>query len=179
MYRIVASIISLQQHLDSLANHTIIYRPRVCPHCSFGQLWRHGCYERKADRTGSTLGSLNPIPIPRFLCRGCHQTCSRLPECIPPRRWYHWAIQQAVLLTLLTECSLRRCSKQCGLDRHTIRRWWSGLQERHPEFALFLRMRFPELGRSIDFSAFWQNCWQSMSLSQAMAWLDWQGVIVP
>jgi hypothetical protein len=179
MYRIVASIISLQQHLDSLANHTIIYRPRVCPHCSFGQLWHHGCYERKADRTGSTMGSLNPIPIPRFLCRGCHQTCSRLSECIPPRRWYHWAIQQAVLLTLLTECSLRRCSKQCGLDRHTIRRWWSELQERHHEFALFLRMRFPELGRSIDFSAFWQNCWQSMSLSQAMAWLDWQGVIVP
>jgi len=50
MYRIVASIISLQQHLDSLANNPVIYRPRVCPHCSFGQLWCHGCYERKADR---------------------------------------------------------------------------------------------------------------------------------
>jgi transposase-like protein len=179
MYRIVASINSLQQHLDSLANHPIIYRPRVCPHCSFGQLWRHGCYLRKADRTGATSSSLNPIPIPRFLCRGCHQTCSRLPECIPPRRWYHWVIQQAVLLMLLTECSLRRCAKQCGPDRHTVRRWWRELQERHHEFAWLLRMRFPELGRSVDCSAFWQNCWQSMSLSQAMAWLDREGVIVP
>jgi hypothetical protein len=151
MYRIVASINSLQQHLDSLANHPIIYRPKVCPHCSFGELWRHGC----------------------------HQTCSRLPECIPSRRWYHWVIQQAVLLMLLPECSLRRCAKQCGPDRHTVRRWWRELQERHHEFAWLLRMRFPELGRSVDCSVFWQNCWQSMSLSQAMAWLDREGVIVP
>lgn len=42
MNRIVASITSLQQHLDLLANNPIIYRPRVCPHCSFGQLWCHG-----------------------------------------------------------------------------------------------------------------------------------------
>jgi hypothetical protein len=40
-------------------------------------------------------------------------------------------------------------------------------------------MRFPELGRSVDFTAFWQNCLQAMSLSQAMAWLDREGVIVP
>ena len=70
MYRIVASIISLQQHLDSLANNPIIYRPRVCPHCSFGQLWCHGCYERKADRQASASDSLNPIPIPRYLLPG-------------------------------------------------------------------------------------------------------------
>jgi hypothetical protein len=82
-------------------------------------------------------------------------------------------------VTLLTECSLRRCSKQCGLDRHTVRRWWSELKEHHPAFALFLRMRFPELGRSVDFTDFWQNCLHSMSLSQAMAWLDREGVIVP
>lgn len=179
MYRIVASITSLQQHLDSLANNPIIYRPRVCPHCSFGQLWCHGCYERKADRTGSASDSLNPIPIPRYLCQGCYQTCSRLPECIPPRRWYNWPLQQIVILSLLAECSLRRCSKQCGLDRHTVRRWWSELNEHHHEFALILRMRFPELGRSVDFSTFWQKCLQSMSLSQAMAWLDREGVIVP
>jgi transposase-like protein len=179
MYRIVASIISLQQHLDILASNPIIYRPRVCPYCSFGQLWCHGCYERKADRVGSASDSLNPIPIPRYLCPGCHQTCSRLPECIAPRRWYNWTIQQLVILTLLTDCSLRLCSQQCNLDRHTVRRWWHELQEHHHEFALFLRMRFPELGRSANFTTFWQNCLQAMSLSQAMAWLDREGVIVP
>jgi len=179
MYRIVASIISLQQHLDLLAKNPAIYRPRTCPHCSFGRLWCHGCYERKSDRNGSASDSLNPIPIPRFLCQGCHHTCSRVPECIAPRRWYSWAIQQAVLLMLLTKSSLRRCSQHCGLDRQTIRRWWSSLHERHYEFGLFLRMRFPELGRSVDFTGFWQNCLQAMSLSQAMAWLDREGIIVP
>jgi transposase-like protein len=179
MYRIVASINSLQQHLDLLTSNPAIYRPSVCPHCSFGRLWCHGYYERKADRPCSASGSLNPIPIPRFLCQGCHQTCSRLPESIAPRRWYNWAIQQAVLLTLLAESSLRRCSQLCGLDRHTIRRWWSALHNRHHEFELLLRMRFPELGRSVDFTDFWQNCLQAMSLSQVMAWLDREGVIVP
>jgi hypothetical protein len=80
---------------------------------------------------------------------------------------------------LLTDRSLRLCSQQCSLDRHTVRRWWNELHEHHYEFALFLRMRFPALGRSVDFTAFWQNCLQSMSLSQAMAWLDREGVIVP
>jgi hypothetical protein len=40
-------------------------------------------------------------------------------------------------------------------------------------------MRFPELGRSVDFTDFWQNCLQTMLLSEAMAWLDREGVIVP
>jgi hypothetical protein len=82
-------------------------------------------------------------------------------------------------LTLLVECSLRRCSRQFGLDRHTVRRWWNELNEHHHAFAFSLRMRFPELGRSVNFTDFWQNCLQSMSLSQAMAWLDRAGVIVP
>jgi hypothetical protein len=79
----------------------------------------------------------------------------------------------------LTGCSLRGCSKQCRLDRRTIRRWWNELHEHHHKFEWSLRMRFPELGRSVDFTRFWQNCLQAMSLSQAMAWLDREGVIVP
>jgi hypothetical protein len=102
-----------------------------------------------------------------------------LPECIPPRRWHNWTQQQIVILVLLTESSMRHCSSQCGLDRHTIRRWWNELNEHHHEFALFLRMRFPELGRSVDFTDFWQNCLQTMPLSAAMAWLDREGIIVP
>lgn len=179
MKRIVASILTLQQHLDSLSRQPILYRPTVCPNCSFGKLWCHGCYERKADRQSLSSESLNPIPIPRYLCRGCGHTCSRLPECIAPRRWYHWTIQQAIILMLLSGCSLCGCSRWCGLDRRTLRRWWSGLNARHHVFQWFLRARFPELGRSVDFADFWRLCLQAMPLSQAMAWLDGEGVIVP
>ena len=31
---------------------------------------------------------------------GCRRTCSRLPLCIAPRRWYDWALQQVVLQNL-------------------------------------------------------------------------------
>ncbi len=179
MKRIVASILTLQQHLDSLSNQPILYRPIACPNCSFGKLWCHGCYERKADKQSLNSESLNPIPIPRYLCRGCGQTCSRLPECIAPRRWYDWAIQQAIILMFLSGCSLHGCSRQCGLDRRTLRRWWTELQVRHHEFQLFLRARFPELGRSIDFADFWRQCLQAMPLSRAMYWLDREGVVVP
>lgn len=179
MKRIVASILTLQQHLDSLDQQPIVYRPPACPNCAYGKLWRHGCYSRKADRHSPASASLNPIPIPRYLCPGCHRTCSRLPECLSPRRWYDWTMQQMAILMLLSGCSLRDCGRQCGLDRHTIRRWWLGLQARHHEFALFLRARFPELGRSGDFVGFWRHCLQTMSLSRAMAWLDHDGVLVP
>jgi transposase-like protein len=179
MNRIVALILTLQQHLDSLVSKPVIYRPSACPNCSFGKLWCHGCYERKADRYSPTSESLNPIPILRFLCLGCHKTCSRLPECIAPRRWYDWTIQQVVLLALLNGRSIRRCSQEYNLARRTISRWWRELQERSHEFELFLRARFPELGRSVDFADFWQNCWQAMPLSRAMYWLDREGVVVP
>jgi hypothetical protein len=53
------------------------------------------------------------------------------------------------------------------------------LNEHSQVFEWRLRSRFPELGRTVNFEAFWQNCLQSMSLSQAMAWLDREGVIVP
>jgi transposase-like protein len=179
MQRIVPAILSLQQHLDSLEREPLIYRPAVCPHCGLARLWGHGCYERKADRGSSGSRTLNPIPIPRFFCQGCRQTCSRVPECVAPRRWYGWAVQQVVLLMLLGGCSLRRCSAQSGFDRRTVRRWWIWLCGRGEEFGFWLRARFPELGRAADFSGFWQACWQTMPLSRAMAWLDRDAVAVP
>ncbi|MBK9442558.1 MAG: hypothetical protein IPN53_15175 [Comamonadaceae bacterium] len=30
----------------------------------------------------------NPVPILRYLCNACKHTCSRLPACIAPRRWF-------------------------------------------------------------------------------------------
>jgi hypothetical protein len=98
---------------------------------------------------------------------------------VAPRRWYDWALQQMVLLMLLSGGSLRRCSAQSGLDRQTVRRWWAWLRERSDEFGLFLRARFPGLGRAVDFCGFWRGCVDAMPLSGAMAWLDREGVVVP
>jgi hypothetical protein len=63
------------------------YRPDSCPHCRLAGLWCHGCYYRKADRSAG-VESHNPVAVLRFLCRSCLRTCSRLPLCIAPRRWY-------------------------------------------------------------------------------------------
>lgn len=179
MYRIVPAITSLQQHLATLEREPEVYRPVACPHCGLAKLWGHGCYSRKADRRPRALGTLNPIPIPRFYCRSCRHTCSRVPECVAPRRWYSWALQQAVLLLLLGGGSLRQGSLEFGLDRRTLRRWWGWLCDRSQVFELFLKVRFPDLGRTLAFRGFWQRCWKTMCLSQAMAWLDHEGVVVP
>jgi hypothetical protein len=122
---------------------------------------------------------MNPIPVPRFFCQGCRQTCSRLPECIAPRRWYGWTVQQVVLLWLLGGGSLHQAAVQGGVDRQTVRRWWVWLRERSEAFGFWLRARFPDLGRAVDFSRFWRGCLAAMPLSRAMAWLDRDAVAVP
>jgi hypothetical protein len=100
MQRIVASVTTLGQHLEALDTNPEVYRPQACPHCQLSGLWRHGCYHRKADRSAGGQ-TRNPIAVLRFLCRECLRTCSRLPLCIAPRRWYGWAVQQMVLALLL------------------------------------------------------------------------------
>lgn len=178
MHRIVGSIVSLAQHLSTVFTDPEIYRPATCPHCGRSGVWRHGHYHRKADRSGSGEESLNPVPVPRFLCPGCVHTCSRLPACIAPRRWFDWVVQQAVLLLLLGGASLGQCERCTGRPRRTVRRWRDWLLERGDEFALFLRSRFPELGRLADFESFWDHVMQGMSLQQAMVWLD-RDLVVP
>jgi transposase-like protein len=179
MQRIVPAILTFEQHRDALERAPVIYRPSACPHCGLAKPWGHGCYARKADRRPQTSCSLNPIAIPRFFCRGCGQTCSRLPECLAPRRWYGWAVQQVVLMWLLGGGSLHQAAGQGGVDRHTVRRWWGWLRDRSETFSFWLRSRFPELGRAVDRGEFWPLCWQVMPLSGAMAWLDRDGVAVP
>jgi transposase-like protein len=179
MQRIVPAILSLEQHRDTLQREPVTYRPAGCPHCGLARLWGHGGYARKADRDRSSPGSLNPVLIPRFFCQGCRHTCSRLPECIAPRRWYGWAVQQVVLLWLLAGGSVHQAAVRGGVDRHTVRRWWGWLKARSESFSFWLRSRFPELGRTVDGSGFWQGCLAAMPLSRAMAWLDLVGVVVP
>lgn len=177
MHRIVSSIIFLAQHFQVIEQSPEVYRPPYCPHCGLSVLWCHGFYHRKADRSEGAVGSYNPVPICRFCCAGCRRTCSRLPLCIAPRRWYDWAVQQVVLQNLLNGWSLHRCSRTSCLDRHTVRRWRDWLTARSETFIFHLRSRFPEWGRT-DAPDFWRTMPDGMSLANAMAWLD-RDLIVP
>lgn len=173
MNRILASITTLAQHWDAVSTNSAIYRPQFCPHCGVCGLWCHGCYYRKADRsTGQSAGSLNPVPILRYLCHACKHTCSRLPACIAPRRWFDWVMQAFVLLMLLAGNSVRQCSQCSCRACSTVRRWRDWLGMRGEEFTLWLRSRFPEFGRHPDHASLWRDVIQNMTLMRAMAWCD-------
>lgn len=178
MHRIVGGITSLAQHLVTVATDPEQYRPTACPRCGRAGVWRHGCYHRKADRGAGGEESLNPVAVLRYLCAACERTCSRLPECIAPRRWWDWAVQQAVLALLLAGISVHGCARASGRDRHTVRRWRDWLQGRGEQFAFFLRSRWPELGRVADFESFWRHVIDEVSLQQAMVLLD-RELVVP
>jgi len=176
MHRIVFAFLTLEQHLLAIRCTPQSYRPDACAHCGCGCLWGHGCYHRKADRSGDA--ELNPVPIPRFRCPSCRRTCSRLPLAICPRRWYGWALQQQVLLLLIAGASLRRTAAVFALGYHTVRRWWRWLNTSQT-FIFHLRSRFAELGRCADSTEFWLTCFGQMRLCQAMAWIDHDGLTVP
>lgn len=178
MNRILGAITTLEQHFVEIANGGDVYRPLNCPHCQASGLWRHGCYCRKADHAACSDEARNLVPILRFLCRLCSRTCSGLPACIAPRRWYGWGIQQLVLLMVMAGIPLLQCCQQTGRARSTVRRWRDWLHARTDSFSFFLRSRFPDLGRVYDPAAFWPQVMSAISLAQAMAWLD-QDLIVP
>jgi DNA-directed RNA polymerase subunit N (RpoN/RPB10) len=178
MNRIVASVTTLLQHVEAVKQTPEIYRPLSCPHCGIKIVWQHGYYTRKADRRQQGEDSLNPVPILRFCCSACRRTCSRLPLCIAPRRWYDWSAQQGALDGLLNGDSLRGCARAEVRDRRTVGRWWNWLQERGQTFESHLRARLPELGRIAGFVDFWRHVFKSMGLAAAMALLDWE-LIVP
>lgn len=178
MRRIVASIARLEQHVEAVREAPGLYRPSCCPHCGIKVVWQHGFYYRKADRRTQNEESLNPVPIRRYCCSVCRHTCSRLPLCIAPRRWYDWAVQQGVLIQLLNGFSRRACARGAAPSRHTVGRWWDWLQARAAHFEFHLRARVLEFGRADGLTAFWTKVVDAFGLAGAMAILD-QAMIVP
>jgi hypothetical protein len=86
-------------------------------------------------------------------------------------------MQQVVLLLLLAGVSLHQGGRETGRSRSTVRRWRDWLHARSEQFTFFLRSRLPELGR-LAAPDFWHQVIASMSLADAMAWLD-QDLVIP
>lgn len=82
-------------------------------------------------------------------------------------------------MRLMKGVSFCEIARWLGPSRHTIGRWWQWLAEGFDVHCLHLRSRFPELGRAVDWKAFWSRCFERMSLGKAMGWLDQVEVIVP
>lgn len=179
MRSIIPDIHDLMQHLKTISSSHKVYRPEQCPSCGLDSLWNHGAYSRKSDRENPPGKSLNPVTIPRFYCPGCGHTCSVLPECIPPKRWYLWAIQQAALIMVLSGSSYRKVSHALPVSRHTVSRWVMQLHEQFNEHIFQLKSKLPWLGRFVEFNDAWQALLEHTRLSTIMLWLNYMGVIVP
>ena len=179
MARMLPAIETLEQHQVQLREDPEAYRPERCPHCGKGGVHRHGHYERNVPPGESLAALLGSVLIPRFYCPKCHDTCSRLPGCLSPRRQYWWTSQQAVLELLILGATIREVARRLRPSRRTVSRWWQWLAARFDTHALHLRSRFAELGRAVDWKGFWSRCLERMGLGGAMGWLDHAGVRVP
>jgi hypothetical protein len=82
-------------------------------------------------------------------------------------------------MRLVMGLSLHEVARSLWPSRRTIGRWWRWLEEAFDVHSLHLRSRFPELGRAVDWKAFWLLCFEHMNLGEAMGWLDRVEVRVP
>ncbi len=176
---IVAGILSIAQHLKTLQENSEYYRVSYCPCCGKAGLWRHGTRYRKADRENVKESTLNPVPILRFYCPACHHTCSVLPECIPPRRWYLWTIQWLAMLLIFSEESIYTISQKIIPSRWTISRWYQRLKDQFDIHAASLKSIWSWLGYKTCLHEFWQALTEKLNFSTAMLFLNQHGVIVP
>ncbi len=179
MFRMLPGIETLVQHQKQLQDNPDAYRPERCPRCGKGGMHHHGHYERNTPRGERLAFLLGSLFILRFYCPSCQGTCSRLPACLSPRRQYWWKSQQAVLERLISGESIHEVARRLWPSRRTIGRWWQWLAEGFDVHCLHLRSRFSELGRAVNWKAFWSLCFDHMNLGEAMGWLDRVEVIVP
>ena len=179
MSRMLPGIESLEQHRVLLEDNPDAYKPERCPRCGKAGLHHHGHYERNAPRGEGLSLAVGLLMILRFFCPACRGTCSRLPSCLSPWRQYWWKSQQAVLQRLSAGESVRKVAREMLPRRRTIGRWRHWIEREFDRQSLHLRSRFAPLGRAAGWPAFWSLCLQTMSLSEAMGWLDRMGVRVP
>jgi transposase-like protein len=172
----------LAQHEQLIDNDPEKYRPEKCPYPDCGRkgLWLHGHYERtvreKTKRDSEhEQAQGTKIRVARYRCPHCKHTCSSLPSCVAPRRWYIWKVQEAVLALLLKGGALNDCARQFLPSRRTARRWLRWLGQKHNGFALHLRERWADLGRTTVMEELWQMCLSKEPLSEVMEYLARRG----
>jgi transposase-like protein len=170
---------SLIQYLSEIKLNPEQFRPEQCPCCGKSGVWLHGSYPRKADRSNNPDESLNPFFIQRFFCPHCRRTCSVLPECLPPRRWYLWEVQQAALALLLAGKSLYAAAKKLTPSRQTLGRWHDRFVKQLYLHKDALCNHLADLGRTTGFSDFWAVSLKELSLAQAMRLCHVSGVTIP
>ncbi len=178
---IVAGVLSLLQHVITLKEEPKKYDVEYCPqpHCGKAGLWGHGYRYRKACRENNSQESLNPIPIPRRYCPTCKHTCSVLPECIAPLRWYLWLVQQTAMRLFFSGMSFNKMSKTLRPTRWTLSRWIARLANQFALHVLHLKTKWPSLGYNTSLTHFWSALLHQMDLSHAMLFLSSQGIFVP
>ena len=151
-----------------------------CP-CGKSNPWLHGTYDRKSDRVATTsTESLNPIPVQRYYCPVCKKTCSVLPECIAPSRWYLWEIQALALISVFTGKSIFATANKIQISRQTISRWYGRLREQLIFHKDTLCSIFSELGQmSTKLNNFWLAVFKKISFGTAMRICHIAGVAIP
>jgi transposase-like protein len=179
MSLILSEIVTLRQHLNTLKQTPELYCPNACIYCQETVIWCHGYYYRKPDRLNRGDESQNDIPIPRFKCVTCFRTFSTLPECIAPRRWYPWAIQQACLWLSLSGRSIQSIHQLFPAARSTLSRWVRWLSDKFTVHHRILCSQDATLGYYSGLTSFWLHWIDLKLLSHAMALLNQEGVIVP
>ena len=160
---------------------------RKCPTCGIlDALHIHGSYNRNPDRP-IVLGKklLNPIIVLRYICKyaDCRKTCSQLPECISPRRWYLWKEQQRVVQNYLDGNNWHEISTTTCIPVGTCKRWCSWLKDKFNIHAQILKNVAGNLHQVLadcfDFKSFWQKCFTHISLDRAMLLCHQSGLVIP
>jgi hypothetical protein len=164
-----SGITTLEQHIEATRQKALKCIDRGAARTA-AQVLHGGTGTMSARPTGDrSSATLNPCRSSATVAADARRTCSRLPECIAPRRWYDWSVQQASPEATI-EGMLGRPPARSGPDERTVDRWWQWLKERGT-FEFHLRARFAELGRAAGFDAFWRQVF-------ATAWV-WRGPCSP
>nr|VFK25694.1 MAG: hypothetical protein BECKMB1821G_GA0114241_101533 [Candidatus Kentron sp. MB]VFK29682.1 MAG: hypothetical protein BECKMB1821I_GA0114274_101132 [Candidatus Kentron sp. MB]VFK74869.1 MAG: hypothetical protein BECKMB1821H_GA0114242_101132 [Candidatus Kentron sp. MB] len=180
MRRMLGSVRTLMQHFFTLDIDPSTYKPKRCPQCGATHLWTHGIYYRKGDRSLISENRCVLIPIPRFCCRHCKATCSRLPACLSPRHWYPWSAQRFALLLVFAGIPPARIRDWTGASVDTIKRWHARLIERGNTSEFHLPNTLPNLGCRNRTDALWLAMFGEPDSSETMVAVIYrQGAVAP